>query len=51
MGKPILHNCRMHCLEYIEVVSDTERIETSKYLQEKKPKGIPAVAASEKGKG
>ena len=51
MGEPILLYRRILYLEYIEIKSDTERIETSKYLQENKPKEIPAVAASEKGKG
>ena len=49
MGKPIQGYTWISCTEYIGAGGDTKGIETSKYLQEKKPNGIPPVAASEKG--
>ena len=51
MGQPIQGYAWISYAEYIGVGSGTEGIETSKYLQEKKPNGIPPVAASEKGTG
>ena len=36
-------------VEYIDTVPLTEGTETSKYLEEKKEKSIPLVAASESG--
>ena len=51
MGKPIQGNTWISYSEYIGVGGETGGIETSKYPQEKKPKGIPRVAASEKGTG
>ena len=47
MGKP-LASARPHP-EYIGVEEQTQGTETSKYLEEKKSKEIPPVAASERG--
>ena len=47
MGEPIQGHAWISFTEYIGKGSDTERTETSKYLQENKTKVIPIVAASE----
>ena len=50
MGKPTMY-CIVSVSEYIAYAKDTQRTETSKYLQEKKIRMIPSVAASERGRG
>ena len=47
MGKP-LASARLQA-EYIGLVEQTQGTETSQYLEEKKSKEIPSVAASERG--
>ncbi len=47
MGKP-LASARLQ-VEYIDLVEQTQGSETSQYLEEKKSKEIPSVAASESG--
>lgn len=49
MGKPTISNQIVLNNEFIVIQSDTQRIETSQYLEEKKANAIPLVAASEKG--
>ena len=49
MGKPSWINIQLSYSEYIAVWGETQGTETSKYLEEKKEKSIPLVAASEKG--
>ena len=51
MGKPIQGHAWISWTESIGSGGDTERTETSQYLQEKKTKVILLVAASEKGTG
>ena len=41
MGQPVSSNVETHYAEYIGIDEQTEGIETSKYLQEKKIKMIP----------
>ena len=48
MGKPGRVNLSATC-EYIACERPTQGTETSKYLEEKKAKAIPSVAASERG--
>jgi hypothetical protein len=50
-GATHLGSTQIPWLESIELGSETERTETSQYLQENKSYEIPPVAASEKGKG
>ena len=49
MGKPGWSNIQSSYTEYIGIWGETQGTETSKYLEEKKEKSIPLVAASEKG--
>ena len=49
MGEPFPGNAGKLPLEYIERSESTQGSETSQYLQEKKTKVIPVVAASELG--
>ena len=51
MGEPTRGYTLVFYTEYIGIKSETQGTETSKYLQEKKTKVIPRVAASEKGTG
>ena len=48
MGKP-LASARLQA-EFIGLVEQTQGTETSQYLEEKKSKEIPSVAASERGR-
>ena len=50
MGKPTCVNARVSWPEYIGPVKATEGSEPSQYLEEKKTKVIPSVAASERGR-
>ena len=50
MGKPASGYTLAPYGEYIAVMRVTQRTETSKYLEEKKEKSIPVVAASEVGR-
>ena len=49
MGKPGWINIQSPYTESIGIRGKTQGTETSKYLEEKKEKSIPLVAASEKG--
>lgn len=49
MGKPAWVHIQASYTEYIGILKRTRGTETSKYLQEKKVKTIPVVAASEPG--
>jgi len=51
MGKPPWGHTQGSWTESIGSGSETQGIETSKYLQEQKSNEIPRVAASEKGTG
>lgn len=47
MGKPSIFNRMLSITQFIGNRGDTQRTETSKYLQEEKEKSISLVAASE----
>jgi hypothetical protein len=49
MRKLIWGYSQIPCTEFIGAKERTQGTETSKYLEEKKEKSIPSVAASESG--